>query len=157
MKSVDNAQDRSKVCAIAKTWLKTPYHSHACVKGAGADCLTFWKASFEEAGLIDFIDLPPYSPQFMLHSSEETYLNALIEHGYEVETPQPADIAIWKFGRCFSHAGLVIDWPIIIHAFQDGFVQYEDVSKAEWLTKNNGKPREVRFFSYWRPDVIPFA
>jgi cell wall-associated NlpC family hydrolase len=30
---------------------------------------------------------------------------------------QPADFIVFKFGRTFSHGAIVVDWPLIIHAY----------------------------------------
>jgi cell wall-associated NlpC family hydrolase len=139
---------RASVIAEAMTWLRTPYRHSGRIKGAGADCLTFITGVAENAGVIDRIDIPFYSPQFGLHRTDETYLNGLTQHMIEVGTPQPADVAIWRFGRVWSHAALVIDWPIIIHAHIRSGVTLEDAT-APWLSSMGSKPRPVKFFSYW--------
>ncbi len=143
--------ERKKITDIARTWLKTPYHSNAMIKGIGCDCLTILAGVFDEAGLVIKPPIPKYSPQFMLNRSDELYMSGLLEYTKEVSDPLPGDIAMWKFGRCFSHAGIVIRWPIIIHAYVGRTVQEEDVSKADWLNfMPNGKdPRPRKFFSYW--------
>lgn len=146
-------QLRERIIEVAKTWIGTKYHNHAQIKGVGADCLTFIMGTYQEAELIGHIDVPKYSPQFMLHSSKETYIEGLEKYGYEVETPKKGDIAIWKFGRCFSHAGLVVEWPLVLHAYFEGCVQWEDATRAGWLWKNDDTIRPVKFFSLWKPDV----
>src|SRR5437660_5143962 len=45
-------QRRGLVVAEAETWLRTPYHHMARVKGAGADCLTLLAEVYEKAGVI---------------------------------------------------------------------------------------------------------
>ncbi len=143
-------QQRDLIVKIAHTFLRTPYHPCGMVKGAGVDCLTLLSETFREAGLVTNAKIPHYSPEFMLHSSEEKYMNGLKEYAHEIEGPPLAgDIAMWKFGRCFSHAALVIEWPMVIHAYVGRTVQTEDVSKAEWLLWCGDKSRETKFFSYW--------
>mgnify|MGYP003615088518 FL=1 len=34
-----------------------------------------------------------------------------------VSEAQVGDIVLFQFGRCISHAGIVIEWPIILHSF----------------------------------------
>jgi hypothetical protein len=51
-----------------------------------------------------------------------------------VETPLPGDIALFQFGRCVSHGALVIEWPLVLHAYIDhGAVVLTDVSKSAAL------------------------
>ncbi len=68
-----------------------------------------------EAGLIHQVEVPKYSHQWHLHRSEELYLNGLLGHTHEIEGPPlPGDIVLWKFGRCYSHGAIVVEWPTII-------------------------------------------
>ena len=65
--------------------------------------------------------------------------------------PLPADIALWRFGRCFSHGAIVIGWPIVIHAYAGKGCILEDASRARWLSqigeRGSAQPRPVKFFS----------
>lgn len=147
-------EERQRVIEAAKTWLRTPYHDCAMVKNVGCDCLTLIAGSYEEAGIIHAPVIPKYSPQFMMHSSKETYLDGLLKYGAEVLYPKPADIAIWKYGRCFSHAAIVVEWPMVIHAYVGAGVQFEDANTAEWLMKMGKRPKDddmrpIKFVSYW--------
>ncbi len=99
----------------ALTWIGTPYHHAARVKGAGVDCLTFIAEVYERVGIVPHQQIPFYRPDFFRHSKEETYLEGLLRNGKVVEFPLPADIAIFKWGRIFGHAGIVIDWPRMVH------------------------------------------
>jgi cell wall-associated NlpC family hydrolase len=153
--------ERQRVIEIARTYLRTPYHPEGRLKGVGVDCLTLLVNTYEEAKLIDQVKVPHYPPDFMQHRSEEKYLNGLLDYSKEVEAPQPGDIALWKFGRCFSHAAIVIEWPKIIHAQVKVGVVEDNVENAKWLkfigenTVDKGKLRPVKFFSYWSDNGIP--
>lgn len=108
---------RASIVAEAKSFIGTQYHHMGKVKGAGVDCFTLLVAVYENCGLVPPQKIPFYRPDFMLHQSEETYLNGLLEHGHEVKSPLPGDIAIFKWGRIYAHAGIVVDhWPWMIHA-----------------------------------------
>ena len=143
--------ERSLVVGIAFEYLKTPYHPCAKLKGIGVDCLTLLSCVFEDAGLVENVPLPNYSPQFMMNRSDEQYMSGLLEYTHEIHTPpKPGDIVLWKFGRCFSHSAIVVEWPIVIHAHIGSGTQLEDVSKAVWLSDmKDGSPRPRKFFSYW--------
>lgn len=138
----------------ALEWLRTPYVSGARVKGHGCDCLTLLAEVFAEAKIIEPVPIQRYPHDWHLHRSEELYLQGLLKYAHEVEVPKPGDIVLWKFGRCFSHGALVVSWPTIVHAYIGRSVTLES-GEADWLhwvgenTKERGKRRERRFFSYW--------
>ena len=148
-------EQRQKVVAIAHSFLSTPYHHMGMVKGAGVDCLTILALTYHEAGLIPRIAIPHYPPDFMLHRDAEQYMEGLLQYATEVDTPLPGDIVLWQFGRCFSHSAIVVDWPIVIHAYIGRSVTLENAEAATWLTHigeplpSQGKIRPKKFFSYW--------
>ena len=107
---------RAAVIAEAQSWIGTPFHHGQMLKAAGCDCLTFIVGVFVSAGIVVRPKIPFYRPDFMMHQAEETYLLGLLEHGREVKAPQPADVAIFKWGRIYAHAGIVVDWPWMLHA-----------------------------------------
>jgi cell wall-associated NlpC family hydrolase len=154
----NHREQRTAVIAEARTWIGTPFHDRARIKGAGVDCLQLLIACYAAQGLIPDVR-PAYSPQFLLNSLDEIYLAGIKPFTVEVETPQPGDFALFKFGRCFSHAALVVDWPVIIHAFSRHPVLQDDVRRNLRLSaigeieQGLGKPRPVRFFSLkcWVP------
>jgi cell wall-associated NlpC family hydrolase len=148
------AEQRAKVITIAKSWLGTPYHPMGRVKGAGIDCLTLLAEVYVEAGIIQAMEIPYYPHDWHLHKGQERYLEGLRRYTREIDTlPLPGDIALWKFGRCMSHGAIVMEWPIIIHAYVGRACTLENAESARWLshvgeyTDNTGKPRLRKFFS----------
>jgi len=126
--------ERQHLLSVARSWLGTPYHTGARVKGHGADCITFVAGVFEEAGLTPRISIPPYSQQWHLHRDTERYLEGLLKYTREItERPQPGDIALWKFARCFSHGAIVVKWPLVMHAYVGSSCRYENAHTAQWL------------------------
>ena len=107
---------RMAIVKEAKSWISTPYVHMGRVKGAGTDCLMFIVEVYQRVGIVGDVTIPFYRPDFMHHQSIETYLNGLLEHGHEVKYPLPGDVAIFKWGRIFAHAGIVLDWPWMLHA-----------------------------------------
>jgi cell wall-associated NlpC family hydrolase len=150
-------QQRQRVVSVARSWLGTPYHTGARVKGrsGGVDCLTLLAEVYAEAGLVGHIAIPYYPHDWHLHRSVERYLEGLLRYVREIPgAPQPGDIALWKFGRCFSHGAIVVGWPVVVHAYVNSSVRLENAEAAQWLKsigegKERGKPRPVRFFSFW--------
>lgn len=146
------AEERTRVVAAARSWLGTPYHEHACVKGAGADCAMMPKAAFEEALGIK-IDFQPYSSQWFLHRSEELYVNKILEHAHEIDEAQakPGDMVVYKIGRCYAHGGIIVlpGWPRIVHAYKNVRSVIESDGSVGPMADDKGKPRPRRFFSRW--------
>jgi cell wall-associated NlpC family hydrolase len=137
------AEQREQVVRAARAWIGTPYHPHARVKGAGADCAMFPIAVYQECGLLPLDYLPPsYSPQWHLHRSEEIYLREIQRFAVEMPgPPQPGDFVVYQFGRAFSHGALVVDWPLIIHSYVNhGVVLSDGVNDGALLG------REHKFF-----------
>ena len=138
--------DRQRVVDIARTWLKTPFHDGAQIKGIGVDCANLLAAVYEEAGLVDPVNIAPYSPQFMLHRNEPLFEQYVLKFGHEVATPQVADIVLYRVGRSFAHGAIVsTPWPgAIIHAYKTfGFVAETGADESDL----RGVQR--KFFSLW--------
>lgn len=134
---------REKVVAEAITWIGTPYHPQARVKGAGVDCGMLLIEVFKRCGLIANIDPGNYAREWHLHRGEELYLGWVADHCAEVTAPLPGDVAVYKFGRCYSHGTIVVGWPLLIHAhLPDGQVAYGDANQNPLVG------RDVKFFSW---------
>lgn len=133
---------RQHIIDTAMTWLRTPWHHRACVKGEGVDCAQLLIGVYADAGLVAPFDTGDYPPDWMMHRAEERFLGWISQHAAQVDIPQPGDVAIYTVGRCFSHGAIVLDWPQIIHASnRDRMVCYADGTQG-WLAG-----RDVQF---WR-------
>lgn len=140
-------EHRDEIIKQAELWLGTRWHHNACRLGAGVDCGRFLIAVYVAAGLIEEFDVGQYAPDFMMHRAEERFLGWVMKHTDEVDVPQRGDVAMWKFGKCFAHGAIVIEWPRVIHSYRhEGKVTRSDASKGR-LAFNGAHPREVRFFS----------
>ncbi len=83
-------------------------------------------------------------------------MHIILEHAREIEgRPLPGDVVLWRFGRCYSHGAIVIEWPTVIHAYLHRTCSLEDAEAAAWLNivgdgeGDRGRPRPRKFFSYW--------
>jgi cell wall-associated NlpC family hydrolase len=134
---------RERVLDEARSWIGTPYHDKARVKGAGVDCLTFLAEIYAAAGIIDPVrEIPFYRLDAFRHRGDETYLEGLRGFGREVPAPAPGDVALFKMGRLFFHSAVVVDWPQVIHAdAANGVIRADAVAGAL------KRLRPVRFFS----------
>ena len=123
--------ERRRVVAQAFRWLGTPYHDHAKLLGVGVDCGQLLLAVYADAGLIPPTDSGPYSPDWHLHRSEEKYLAWVETWCVRTSAPLPGDVALFQFGRCVSHGGIIVSAPSdmhIIHAFKGEGVRLEEVA-----------------------------
>lgn len=133
---------RAQVIAEARRWIGTPYHHHGRVLGAGVDCAQILCAVYEACGLVPHVDPGAYPRDWHKHRSEELYLQWLLKVGAcEVDQGQPGDVAVFKFGRTWSHGGILIDPDTVLHAY---------VERGVIVTRLNEEPlsgREPRFFT----------
>lgn len=116
---------RAAVVYQAMLWLHTPYHHAARIKHVGVDCAQLLCAVFEEVGLVPPIDTGSYPADWHLHRSEEIFTGWLARYAHPVTDGAaamlPGDVLLFQFGRCFSHASIVVSDPetevIVAHAY----------------------------------------
>jgi NlpC/P60 family putative phage cell wall peptidase len=133
---------RRAVVEEARTWIGTPFHHAARVKGAGVDCLMLLAEVYERAGVARHVEPPFYVPDWHLHRDAERYREGLLQYARPIDAlPQAGDIALFRFGRTFSHGAIVVDWPRLIHAYWAIGVVWGDATLYPL------KDREVRFFT----------
>jgi cell wall-associated NlpC family hydrolase len=139
---VTNSQ-REQIVAEAKTWLGTPFHHQGRVKGAGVDCVMLLLEVYAATGIIKPYDPGFYPHDWHYHRSDEKYLEGMLKFASEIPgPPQPGDVALFKFGRAFSHGAIAVEWPICIHSYVCRGVELVDIGKdAEFW----GRP--AKFFS----------
>src|SRR3954465_13984177 len=110
-------EERTRVVALAREWMNTPYNPNQKVKGAGVDCAMYPLAVYQEAGRIPLdIAVPFYPPDWHMHRDEEKYLNLVREicereGGGEItlEEAKFGDFVLWKIGRVYSHGAIIVD------------------------------------------------
>lgn len=137
---------RARIVSLARAWIGTPYHPAADIKGVGVDCGMLLVRVFVDVGLVPAFDPRPYATDWHLHRGEERYLSFVLAACDERDDPQetqPGDILVFRFGRCWSHGGIVSTTaPLcLIHAFAAAGCVIEDQLGA------NPKLRNPRVFS----------
>jgi cell wall-associated NlpC family hydrolase len=141
---------RAAVVQEAVSWLGTPFHFNACVKGSGVACGPFLIAAYAPYALETGLALPvaPAFPRdWHFHTREDRFLNVVASFCRQVVTPQRGDIALFRLGsadRPHSHGAIVMEWPRVIHAYWKGGVQEANVEEDE-MFKNAG----MTFWSVW--------
>ena len=137
---------REKICEAAHKWLGTPYAHHASLIGVGVDCARFPIAVYSEAGLIDAVD-PAYTRDWHLHRDAELYLDWVLKLGaVEIDQKQArdGDLGLWRWGRTYSHGGILLAPDLLIHAVQDVGVTLDNPHEEEELRR-----RSSRWFTFW--------
>lgn len=108
---------RQAIVDEALTWVKTPWRHQGEIKGAGVDCGKLIYKVYKHLERVPEFDVPCYSRQWMLHRDYDEMLSWSGRLGFvATDTPLPGDVAIWKIGRTYSHAAIIIDWPRFVHA-----------------------------------------
>lgn len=133
---------QKEIVEEALSWVGTKYHSGANIKNVGVDCGQILIEVYGNVGLVDKFDTGAYSQDWNLHRSEEKYLGFINQYCTRVEDPQIGDICLYKFGRCISHSGIIIDEDLnIVHALIN-----IGVTISHYLEAN----LEDRFYGFYR-------
>ena len=127
---------RQRIVEETMTWINTPYHHMADVKGHGVDCGLLLVRVYVDMGLAPAFDPRPYDAQWFLHRDEERYLEWIKRYCDKVDVAQPGDIAVYRFGRCAAHGAIVISDTMMIHAYEPaGRVEMRE----RWAPMPHGK------------------
>ncbi len=112
----------AQVVASARSWIGTPYHHQASVKGVGADCLGLVRGVYREVMGREPERAPPYTRDWGETDGEETLLKAARRHFREVSlnSPQPGDLIVFRVrpGTIAKHAALLVSPATIVHAME---------------------------------------
>ncbi len=113
---------RDKITSEAMAWLGTPFHHAARIKGVGVDCANLLVGVFAAVGLAPDVQLEHYPPDWHMHRDETRFLTILGQYADPLPAdalPLPGDIAMFNYGRHAAHGSIVIDWPMVCHAWSD--------------------------------------
>lgn len=136
-------EQREAVCAEAASWLRTPYHHAARIKGVGVDCAMLLAEVYHRAGVLPEIKPDPYPPDWHLHRDRDRFLEWVRKYGVQTSSPHPGDMALYRFGRASSHGAIVMAWPRMIHAVM-GLGVLDDLGDSpQWAE------RFVGFWTIW--------
>lgn len=112
----DVEYERSGVVFEAADWLGTPFHHGQMLKHVGVDCARLLVGVYTAVGIVEKIGIQKYSPNWFLHENESRLEKVLERYCVKIDVPKDGDIAVFKYGRTASHAGIVSMYPQIIHA-----------------------------------------
>lgn len=129
---------RQQILSVAKSWIGTPYHHQASVKGIGTDCLGLVRGVFREVYGYD-TDVPPaYSPDWAEATGAETMLKAADKHLLKQppEVIAAGDVVIFRLrsGMVAKHAAIVSGSCHMIHAIEGALVS--EVVMSNWWRRH---------------------
>ena len=120
----DHDKQRAAIIAAARTWIGTPYHHQASVKGIGADCLGLVRGVWRDYFGCDAETPPAYSRDWAEARGQETMLDAAGRHLSAVAAGdmQPGDVVVFRLraGTVAKHAAIVSGAGTMIHAMEGG-------------------------------------
>jgi len=145
---VTETEIRGAIVAEAMRWVGTPWHHRARVKGGGVDCAQFLVGVFSALPVaqVPLLDLGYYPPDWHLHQDRPRFLQRLAEYAEPLpagELGLPGDIAMFQYGRHAAHGSIVMEWPLIVHAYvKERRVTMSDAVRDADLAQ--------RFAGFWR-------
>jgi cell wall-associated NlpC family hydrolase len=147
---------RAAVVAEARSWIRTPYHPRARLKGVGVDCAMLPAEVYARCGLIPAVEVAHYSPQLHLHRNATRFLEEIEKRARVVPSPLPGDMAVYRFGHAFAHGAIVLDWPTIVHAVLNLSVVEDDGESPVLAIDPRHNTRRERLFyrlNQWGDDA----
>jgi cell wall-associated NlpC family hydrolase len=134
---------RAALVAEARSWIGTPYHFGAMLKGIGCDCGTLLLGVLQACGYARGEKIERFTQDWFCHTSEERYAKRLMRNAtlvvqaisYATLEARPGDLVLTHHQKIetirFNHGGIVTEWPKVIHAV-DPHVEEIDASK-HWM------------------------
>lgn len=127
---------RARIIGIARSWVGTPYHHQASVRGAGCDCLGLVRGVYRELCGEEPEIMPPYTPDWAEAQGRETLLTGARRHLRERAANEaiPGDILIFRLRKAAmaKHMAILVTPDTMVHAIE------------------RAPATEVHFGSWWR-------
>jgi NlpC/P60 family putative phage cell wall peptidase len=111
-----------RVIAAARTWLGTPYHDQASLRGVGCDCLGLARGVWREVVGPEPFPIPPYSRDWGETGPREVLAEGARRMMIEVEPARPVP-ARWSCSACkpraiAKHVGILTGPDTFLHAYE---------------------------------------
>lgn len=137
---------RDAIIAAARTWVGTPYHHQASLKGVGCDCLGLIRGLWRELYGPEPVALPPYTRDWGDATGSESLMDAGCRHLTrlgEVRAARPGDVLVFRMrdSGVAKHAGILVADDRMVHAQEE--VGVSEVELGRWWRR-----RLVAAFSF---------
>ncbi len=129
---------RRNVVREAKSWIGTPYKHYTSKKGLGADCALFVMQVYANLGLIKEYKPAFYSPDWAMHKPVgEKFEESVKQYCDETSKDKLAlgDLILYYFGKCMSHAAILIESDMIIHSEKPIGVTVSNRYTSKWYKR----------------------
>ena len=151
------ASGRQAFVEEALSWIGTPFVDCGDTKGpnGAVDCAMLMRRCAIDTGLLPPFDPRPYPPRWHIHRDSERFIDWLTEKlgATEIEAPRVGDIAVWQFGRTFSHGGILMNDMEVVHAYylyrKVVITRRDEPTLSHISEHSNLRPRPVRYFDLW--------
>ena len=137
----------------AFSWRDTPYHRRGAIKGVGCDCGSFPGMVLVNCGLIpreefDAVmkEIDALSDDWFMHGADDKYTELLSRYAVKVEDRITYPVPKIESGNIIlmqtpnskrrNHAGIVTDWPMILHCIYDGVSAVNASRDPMWAFQN---------------------
>jgi NlpC/P60 family putative phage cell wall peptidase len=129
---------RATIVALARTWLGTPYHHQASVRGVGTDCIGLVRGVWRELYGREAQALPAYTRDWAEAHGRETLLEAARRHLVEIPRFEvcPGDVLVfrWRRGSLAKHCAILSKPTAMIHALEGAPVS--EVALSPWWRRH---------------------
>ena len=114
--------DPDLVIATARSWLGTPYHDQASLRGVGCDCLGLARGVWREVVGNEPFPIPPYSRDW-----GETGPREVLAEGARAMMPEldpsearPGALVLFRMmpGAIAKHVGILTGHETFLHAYE---------------------------------------
>jgi NlpC/P60 family putative phage cell wall peptidase len=125
---------REAIVAAARSWVGTPYHHQASVKGVGCDCLGLIRGLWRELLGDEPETLPAYTRDWGDVTGSEPLLAVARRHLLplaHVGLARPGDMLVFRMqAGVAKHAGVLTDNEHFIHAVEE--LGVTEVALTRW-------------------------
>lgn len=138
---------RQLVVKEARSWLGTPFHLGARIKGpqGGIDCFTIMAESFHNCGLTPPWEAEFYHGDWWCHDTRNGYLRTILKYARQVPAGcidrRPANLVLARrlVGPTHEiasdwHGGIITTWPMVVHAYGRGVTEDSAVLHPAYQT-----------------------
>jgi NlpC/P60 family putative phage cell wall peptidase len=150
---------RTLIVSLARTWLGTPYHHQASVRGVGCDCIGLVRGVWRDLYGSEPQALPAYTRDWAEGSGRETLLEAARRHLVEVPAceAQPGDVLVfrWRRNALAKHCAILSAVPPLPacgeRAGVRGSHKRDPIVRSTMIHALEGAPvSEVSLSPWWR-------
>lgn len=128
---------RDAVVSAARSWIGTPYHHQASLKGVGCDCLGLLRGVWREVVGPEPEAPPAYRADWAEAGGRETLLQAAARHLVPAapETAGAGDVLVfrWRDHLPAKHCAILTGADSMVHA-HDG-ARVTEVAVAPWWSR----------------------